>query len=53
MRRISSATTCGSAVAEHVHGRDAWRFVLHAPKSTVFDGASERLDALLARDQPC
>ena len=40
------------SVAEHLHGRTV-AFVLHAPKSTVLDGARERLDALLARDQPC
>jgi Dolichyl-phosphate-mannose-protein mannosyltransferase len=40
------------AVAQHLHGRTV-AFVLHAPKSTVLDGAKERLDALLARDQPC
>ena len=40
------------AVAEHLHGRTV-AFVLHAPKSTVLDGARERLDALLARDRPC
>jgi hypothetical protein len=40
------------SVAEHLHGRTV-AFVLHAPKSTVLDRARERLDALLARDQPC
>jgi len=40
------------AVAEHLHGRTV-AFVLHAPKYAVLSGANARLDALLARDQPC
>ena len=41
-----------NAVAEHMTGKRV-AFVLHAPRYTVFAGARERLDALLARDTPC
>jgi len=41
-----------NAVAEHMTGKRV-AFVLHAPRYTVFAGARERLDALLARDRPC
>ncbi|MFO1412922.1 MAG: glycosyltransferase family 39 protein [Burkholderiales bacterium] len=40
------------AVDEHVAGKRV-AFVLHPPATTVFAGARERLDQLLARDKPC
>jgi hypothetical protein len=39
-------------VAEHLAGKRV-AFVLHAPSSTVFEGARKRLDAFLARHPPC
>jgi hypothetical protein len=40
------------ALAQDVSGKRV-AFVLHAPGFTVFDGARQRLDALLAHDKPC
>ncbi|MFO1304399.1 MAG: glycosyltransferase family 39 protein [Burkholderiales bacterium] len=40
------------AVDADVKGRKV-AFVLHGPNFTVFDGARQRLDALLAYDKPC
>lgn len=39
-------------VALHLAGKRV-AFVLHAPSSTVLEGAGERLDALLAHHRPC
>ena len=41
-----------AAVADHVTGKRV-AFVLHSPGFSVFSGARQRLDALLARERPC
>ena len=41
-----------AAVAAHLAGRKV-AFVLHSPGFSVFSGARERLDALLAHEHPC
>jgi 4-amino-4-deoxy-L-arabinose transferase-like glycosyltransferase len=55
-RLIEAADLSGDdlrrAVTQDVAGKRV-AFVLHAPGFTVFDGARNRLDALLAHEKPC